>query len=144
FAIDFPAGWEVNNGQTQVVAKEPGGKLLMVLQQVQRPQGRTIDDIALLSMEQAGFRPVNGAATTINGLTAFVGTYQGALQDLGTVNIRAGHLMQDRNVFLVAGIAPAPAYDAVEPAFSKSIRSFRPMTRGEAEGIRPNRIALYT
>jgi len=24
FAIDFPPGWDVNNGQTQVVAKEPG------------------------------------------------------------------------------------------------------------------------
>jgi len=144
FAIDFPPGWEVNNGQSQVVAQEPGGKSLMVLQQVQRPQGRTIEDVALLSMQRAGFRTVNGTETTINGLTAFVGTYQGTLQDLGRVDVRAAHIRQDRNVFLVAGIAPAATYDNTEPSFSKSINSFRPMTRGEAEGIRPNRVNLYT
>ena len=144
FAIDFPPGWDVNNGQSQVVAKEPGGTSLMVLQQVQRPQGRTIEDVALLSMERAGFRAVNGTQTTINGLTAFVGTYQGTLQDLGRVEVRGAHIMHDRNVFLVAGIAPAATYDNAEPGFSQSIRSFRPMTRGEAEGIRPNHVNLYT
>ena len=40
FAVDFPQGWEVNNGQAQVVAKEPGGTSLMILQLVQAPQGR--------------------------------------------------------------------------------------------------------
>ena len=30
FAVEFPNGWEVNNGQTQVVAKEPGGRPLIV------------------------------------------------------------------------------------------------------------------
>ena len=144
FAIDFPTGWDVNNGQTQVVAKEPGGKPLMILQELQRPQGRTIEDVALLSMQRAGFRVVNGGQAAINGLAAFVGTYQGTLQDLGRVEIRGAHIMQDRNVFLVAGIAPIGAYDAVEPAFSQSIRSFRPLTRGEAEAIRPNHVGLYT
>jgi predicted Zn-dependent protease len=100
--------------------------------------------MALLSMERAGFRVMNGARTTINGLDAFVGTYEGTLQDLGRVEVRAGHLMQDRDVFLVAGIAPIESYGAAEPAFSQSIRSFRPMTRSEAEGIRPNHVGLYT
>ncbi len=144
FAIDFPPGWEVNNGQSQVVAKEPGGTSMMVLQQVQRPQGRTIEDVALLSMERAGFRVVNGAETSINGLTAFLGTYQGTLQDLGRVDVRAAHIRQDRNVFLVAGIAPTASYAKAEPDLSKSVGSFRPLTRGEAEGIRPNRVNLYT
>jgi predicted Zn-dependent protease len=144
FAIDFPSGWDVSNGQTQVVAKEPGGKSVMILQEVPRPQGRNIEDVALLSMQRAGFRVVSGAQTTINGLAAFVGTYQGTLQDLGRVELRGAHIMQDRNVFLVAGIAPAGAYTAVEPSFSQSLRSFRPMTREEAEGIRPNHVGLYT
>jgi predicted Zn-dependent protease len=144
FAIDFPQGWDINNGQTEVVAKEAGSNVMMVLESVQRPQGRTLRDVALLSMQRAGFRPENGGETTINGLSAFVGTYQGSLQNIGRVAVRAAHIMLDRNVFMVAGIAPPEAYSRAEPTFSASIRSFRPLTRGEAEGIRPNRIDLYT
>src|SRR5206468_5999227 len=74
FAVDFPPGWDVNNGQTQVVAKEPGGTTLMLLQLVQQPVGRTLDDVALRSMANAGFRAVSGGRTTSNGLAASVGT----------------------------------------------------------------------
>jgi predicted Zn-dependent protease len=65
------------------------------------------------------------------------------LQDLRPVEIHGADIMQDRNVFLVAGIAPTAAYDAAERAFSKSIRPFRPPTRAEAEGIGPNHVGLY-
>ena len=87
---------------------------------------------------------MSGGETTINGLTAFVGTYQGTLQTVGQVVVRAGHIVEDRNVYLVAGVAPPQIYDRVEPAFSQTIRSFRAMSRGEAEEIRPNRVDLYT
>lgn len=144
FALDFPSGWDVTNEPTDVVAKQPGTNVMVLLQPVQQPQGRTIRDIALLSMERAGFRPTSGSQTSINGLDAFVGTYEGTLQDLGRVTVRAAHIMHDRNVYLVAGIAPPDAFARAEPAFSRSIQSFRPLTAGEAEAIRPNRIDLYT
>ena len=144
FAIDFPAGWDVQNGQTQVVAKEPGAGTLMLLQLVQQPLGRSLEEVALRSMQSAGFRAVSGGPTTINGLSAFVGTYQGSLQDLGRVTVRAAHIGLDRQVSFVAGIAPQQTYDRVEPAFIKSINSFRALSRADAEAIRPNRIDLYT
>jgi len=144
FAMEFPPGWDVNNGQRQVVAKEPGGDTLLLLQPVQQPIGRSIQEVALRSMDSAGFRAASGGRTTINGLDAFVGTYEGALQDLGRVTVRAAHIALDRDVLLVAGIAPQQTYDRVEPTFIKSINSFRPLTRAEAEAIRPNRIDLYT
>ena len=143
-AVDFPVGWDVTNGQTEVVAKEPGGTSLMILQEIRQPQGRTIDDIALLQMQRAGFRSITGDRTTINGLTAFIGTYDGSFRDLGRVQVRAAHVTLDRKVFLVAGIAPIAAYVKAEPAFSQSITSFRLLSRGDVEGIRANRIDLYT
>jgi len=144
FAIDFPPGWDVTNGPSSVVAKEPGADALVVLQLLQNPVGRTLQDVALRSMEGAGFRALDGGRTTINGLDAFVGTYQGSVERLGRVTARAAHVQHDRSVFLVAGIAPQQTYQRLEPPFIKTINSFRPMTRGDAEGIRPNRIALYT
>jgi predicted Zn-dependent protease len=144
FALDFPAGWSITNGQTEVVAKEPGTKSLMLLQPVQRPVGRTIDDVALLSMQRAGFRLVDGSRTTINGLEAFVGTYTGSLQNMGRVEMRAAHIVKARDVYLLAGIAPPDAYDQSQPAFTKTIQSFRELSRAEAEGVRANRIDFYT
>jgi predicted Zn-dependent protease len=144
FAIELPPGWDVTNGPSSVVAKEPGADALMVLQLLQNPVGRTIQDVALRSMEGAGFRALDGGRTTINGLDAFAGTYQGSVERLGRVIARAAHVVHDRSVFLVAGIAPQQAYQRLEPAFTRAINAFRPLTRAEAEGIRPNRIALYT
>jgi len=144
FAIEFPPGWDVTNGQTQVVAKEPGEQAVMLLQVIQRPTGRTVQEVALRQMEGAGFRPLSGGRTTINGLDAFVGTYEGTLQDFGRAGIRAAHIVHERSVFLLAGIAPERTYQRLEPIFGKSLDSFRPITRAEAESIHPNRIDLYT
>jgi predicted Zn-dependent protease len=60
------------------------------------------------------------------------------------VRIRAGHIVHNRRVFMMAGVAPAAAYDRSETALTSSIRSFRPLTAEEAESIHPNRIDLYT
>jgi len=144
FAIDFPTDWDVSNGQSQVVAKRPGVNAFVVLQPMNRPAAGTIETVALQSMERAGFRAVEGRRATINGLDAFAGVYQGAIQDLGRVRIRAAHIVHDRSVYFAAGVAPIDIFDRMDPAFWQSLRTFRPLTRAEAERIRPNRINLYT
>jgi predicted Zn-dependent protease len=144
FAVDFPAGWDVNNGTAQVVAKEPGGRSLVLLQLVDRPVGQNIQDIALRSMTGAGFRAASGGRTVINGLDGFVGTYMGELQNLGRVVVRAAHVALDRRVLLLAGISPTDDYERAEPSYVKTINSFKPLSRSDAEAIAPNRIDLYT
>jgi len=143
-AIDFPDGWDITNGTSAVVARQPGEKSVVVLEPVTHPTGRTLDQVAVLGMERAGFTPMSGGRTTINGLDAFEGTYAGSMQNIGRVTIRAAHVAFDRRVYLVAGVAPQAAYDSVEPLLSKSIDSFRGLTRADAERLQPNKIALYT
>ena len=143
FSLEFPRGWDVVNGPTQVVAKRPNTNVFVLLQLVERPTGRDIEQIALNTMRDAGFRSLGGDRSSINGLNAFVGTYEGTMQDLGRVTIRAAHLVHDPNVFMVAGIAPVQTFDQVERDLSGSIRSFRPLTAAQAENIRPNRIRPY-
>jgi predicted Zn-dependent protease len=144
FAVDFPDGWNVRNGQTQVVAKEPGGSALVIMQPVPRPAGRTIEEIALRSMESAGFRALSGGRTTVNTLDAYMGSYQGSIKDMGRVTVRAAHIEYDRSVYLVAGIATEQAFDRLDSLLAKSVSSFRPLTRAEAESVHPNRIGFYT
>jgi predicted Zn-dependent protease len=143
FALRFPSGWEINNGKTQVVAKSPGAELYMLLQIVQKPSGSALSQVAQDSMQRAGFQRLDGGSARINGLDAYVGTYQGNLEGLGQSELRAAHIAHEGQVYLLAGLAPTEAFSRVDRQFTESIRSFRPLGRGEADGIRPNRVDLY-
>jgi predicted Zn-dependent protease len=143
FRIDFPEKWEISNSPQQVVAKAPGANVFMLLQLVEMPRGRNIQEIARNSMDSAGFRFVRGEGSRINGLDAFIGEYQGQIQDLGQVITRAAHVAYDGKVYIVAGLAAPAAFQQADAAFLASIRSFRSMTAAEAENVRPNRVDFY-
>jgi predicted Zn-dependent protease len=143
FRIDFPAGWEIENSPQQVVAKAPGADVYMLLEDVPMPRGNGIENIAMTSMQNAGFRIASGSRTTINGLDAFVGAYQGQLEGLGNVEMRAAHIVHNGNVYLVAGFCAPTLFQQSDAAFLASIRTFKPMSAAEAENIHPNRIDIY-
>jgi predicted Zn-dependent protease len=155
FSVEFPAGLTIENGSTSVVAKQQGTNVLMLLQQIRRP-ARTLEDTAIITMQNAGFREVEGARTTVNGLDAYMGSYVGALQNYGRVQLRALFVRNESNVssreprvpspdfYLVAGIAPVDAYPDAVSTFDRGLRSFRGMSPADAERLQPNRIDLYT
>jgi predicted Zn-dependent protease len=143
FRLDYPQGWQIQNSPQQVVAKAPNADVFVVLQLIPKAQG-SVQDVALASMQGAGFRPVEGQRTTINGLDAFVGIYQGQMEGLGAVASRAAHIVHNNQVYLIAGLVPPQGFEQVDGAFVQTIRSFRPMSAGEAENINPNRVDLYT
>ena len=142
FGLQFPDGWEIVNSSSQVVAQLPGDDVYLVLQLVEQPGG-TLEDIATRTMRSAGYRQESGAAATINGLDAYVGTYSGRVGELGEVLVRAAHIVHRRDVFLLAGVAPRARFERVAPDFERSVGSFRQLSAEEADGIRPNRLDLY-
>jgi len=144
FRVDYPQSWQVQNTAQQVLAKAPDADVFIVLQLIQKAQGRNVQEVALASMQGAGFRPVAGDRTTINGLDAFVGIYEGQLEGLGAVASRAAHIAHNNQVYFVAGLVPAQGFEQVDGAFMQTIRSFRPLSAAEAEDIHPNRIDIYT
>lgn len=143
FAIEFPQGWEIRNTAAQVMAKAPEREDYMLLQLVPNASG-SIEQIARGTMANAGFRQLNGETARVNGLDAYVGTYQGQMQGLGNVVTLAAHIVHDRTVYLFAGLAPANEFEGVQRPFAQSIRSFRELSRQEAANIRPNLVDLYT
>lgn len=144
FALRFPQGWEVNNGKTQVAVKAPGANVYMLLDIVQQPGAGSLQDIALNDMSRAGFRASQGGETTINGLRAFVGTFQGTMQSLGQVYAQVAYVTLGRTVFRIAGVAQPDTFSRADDDFAASVRSFRELSQREASEIRPNRIDLYT
>jgi predicted Zn-dependent protease len=142
-AVTFPKGWEIQNTQSQVVAKAPDRDDYMLLQLVPNPRG-SVNQIAQAGMANAGFRQLNGQPATINGADAYVGTYQGNLQGLGNVVVVAAHIVHDRNVYVLAGLAPPGDLAGVRAEFQSSIGSFRGLAAQEAAAIEPNRLDIYT
>ena len=143
FRLDFPADWEISNSPQQVVAKAPNADVFLVLQLVQKPVGRDVREVALTSMENAGFRTVEGQRTSIDGLDAFIGLYQGQIEGLGVVATRAAHIAYDGRVYMLAGIVSTELFRQADPAFLSTIQSFRRLSASEAANIRPNRVDLY-
>ena len=78
-SIAFPRGWEVQNARSQVVAKAPEQNHFLMLQLVPNASG-SLEQVARGTMANAGFQQLNGERTQINGLDAYVGTYQGQMQ----------------------------------------------------------------
>lgn len=145
FSLEFPEGWEVVNGAEQVVATEPGTAHSMVFDLVRDQPSRSLEDIATRSMRGAGFSPVgSGGQASINGLDAWVGTFDGRLSGVGEVRSRIAVFELERNVYRIVGWAPQASFARIEGALGQSQRSFRGLTRAEAREIQPNRIDLYT
>ena len=142
-ALAFPQGWEIQNSATQVIAKAPDRNNFMLLTLVPNASG-SLQQIAQGSMANAGFRQVQGERASLNGLDAYVGTYQGAMQGLGDVATLAAHIVHGRNVYMLAGLAPPNQFEGAQRQFVSSIRSFRELSASEASRIRPNRIDIYT
>jgi predicted Zn-dependent protease len=145
-AVKFPAGWEIANGADEVTATpDENGTAAMVLQLVDATTGN-VAEVARTTMANAGFTEVNGRAMSINGLSPYVGTYEGRKNNQ-TVSLRAAfiHLPQapPTQFVLLAGLATGDRFGAVQSQFDAAISSFRPLSQQEADRVQPNRIDFY-
>jgi predicted Zn-dependent protease len=144
FAIEFPQGWEITNSDEQVVAQEPGNKVFMVLRTIEPRLGRSLDQTAQQHMRESGYKATNLTSTTVGGLNAVVGTYEGNASGIGKVTARGAHVLLGRSTFFIGGIASPEMYSRVSDDFDRAIQSFRQMSQDEAEAVEPNVIDLYT
>jgi predicted Zn-dependent protease len=142
-ALEFPDGWEVANSAEQVMAREPGTKHFMLLQMVDQPRGRTIDEVARNAMRQAGYKPVDGSLEQLGGLDAYIGVYRGSLSGVGKVTMQAAHVAMGRQVYVFAGFAPDAEWDQARAQIEQSLQTFRELTPQEASQVRPNRLSYY-
>jgi predicted Zn-dependent protease len=141
FAVRFPDGWDVQNGEEQVVAQPAGQTNRVMLLQVTDASG-ALSQLASQQTTQAGWRPAAGDVARINGLDAYVGTYDGVV-DQTAVRLRAAHVRSGSHVFVIAGLAPTAEFAAAEPVFAAAIRTFRSLSAEEANRIQPDRVDFH-
>jgi predicted Zn-dependent protease len=143
-SLAFPLDWPINNGQEQVVAKNPSADQYMLLQEIEHPQGRSLEDAAERQMSKMGWKPRSHHATKVNGLDAVAGIYDGSVSKLGNVTADVLHVALGRKVFLVAGVAKREQFAEADKLFAPALQTFRELTAHEASALQPNVIALYT
>jgi predicted Zn-dependent protease len=143
FSLRFPEGWEIVNGAEQVVAQpdEQQGNRAMILQLAERTAG-SIEQVATSQMREGGWRQVSGQRTQVNGLDAYVGTYEGVSGETPVI-VQAAHVRSGNQVFVVAGIATPQVFQSASRTFSSAIGSFRALSQQEADRIQANRLDFY-
>jgi predicted Zn-dependent protease len=141
FAVKFPQGWEIMNSPEQVVAtRGENSSAAMLLEAA--PSNGSPQQTANTVIGKAGFKEVRGQSTRVNGLDAYLGVYQGAINNR-QVQMQAAVIRSGNQSYIVAGLAPAGEYNGVSNAFSTSIASFRALSRDEADRIQPDRLDFY-
>lgn len=141
FAVRFPEGWTIVNSDEQVVAQRQDEANVAMLLQLTQGTG-ALQQLAPAAMASAGWQHVSGSRVEINGLDAYVGTYQGAIDNTRAA-MRAAHVRAGSQIYVVAGLAPASQFTAAQPTFDGAIRTFRALSRQEADRIQPNRVSFY-
>ena len=152
--LTFPDGWEVINSPEAVMAREPGTEHYMVLQEVEQPRiqgqsspgsSRSVGDVAVAAMRNAGYTMVEGRIGQIDGHEAHIGLYRGNAKGTskGKVLMRAAHISMGRQMYVVAGFAPEAEFQQVEREILPAMQSFRTLTAVEASHVQPNRVDFY-
>ena len=60
------------------------------------------------------------------------------------ITIEAAHIRSGQQIYVVAGVAPSSEFDTFERTFAAATRTFRNLSREEANAIQPNRVDFYT
>jgi predicted Zn-dependent protease len=145
FSVKFPADWVVANGGQEVAAQPKTDTPVAMVLQLVDGQGSPAES-ARAGMTKSGFKEVEGGDHPINGLPAYLGTFQGQMNET-PVGVRVGFIKnaQEPNKFyLLAGIAATDQFAGAKSTFDNSIGSFHAISQAEADRIQPNRVKFYT
>ena len=142
FGLQFPPGWEIRNSAAVVAARPAGQDAYMVLRLVEDAGDADLHALAEREMGREGL-VAPGSRTIINGLDAYLGSYQRDVDEVGRVHARIAYIRHARRVYVLAAVVPVREWARVDRDVDRSIRSFRALTAEEADGIVPNEIALH-
>jgi predicted Zn-dependent protease len=145
FSVRFPEGWEVMNGGQQVQAQPKSDTPVAIVLQLADGSSANPSQSARDVMAKSGFTEVDGGDRTINGLPAYVGTFQGQMNNT-PVGVRAAfikHGQAANKFFMLAGIAGADQFAGARGQFDNTIGTFKPISDADADRIQPYRIKFY-
>ncbi len=142
FAVRFPDGWEIRNSPAAVAASPAGQDAVLLLRLA---DGGGTADLGVLAENEMprGRLAATGDRTIINGLEAYVGSYQRDVDELGRVHVRVAYIRHAGEVYRLAAFVPVREAARFERDVDRSIRSFRPLAAEDVDRIVADEIALH-
>ncbi len=142
FQLEFPRGWKVQNTKSSVLFVEPGGNAALRLTIVPPKAGQTPEAVGRDAARQQGVQLIEGASLSINGNAAYLGRYR-VQSESGAVEVLAGFISYERNMYQLAGMAPAQVFSRFARPLESTIRDFRTLTDARILSVQPDRIRIY-
>jgi predicted Zn-dependent protease len=140
FQIMFPAGWQIENTQSAVLALDPKQMAQIQLTLADVPDGTTADDY-VRRLEASGTVPQSSENVTINGHHAVLGNYS-VRTESGTLAALAGFIEFREKLIQIVGITND--FRAYRSPIEASIRSFDRITEQRILNVQPDRLKIYT
>jgi len=142
--LAFPQGWAINNGKEILVAKHPEKEYFIQMTLSVLGKKLSASEFARKVEESYGFSKLSGTPQTINGLSAYLGTYAGRKRKIGEIKARIGSILVEDKGYTVMGISPSSSFEEAMPFFASTINSFKRISFKEAKEIKPYKIRIYT
>lgn len=142
--LTFPNGWTINNAKDVLAAKHPGKEYF--IQMTLRTLDKQLSAAEFAKKVATSYRlnQMTGSSQTINGFEAHVGTYQGTAKDMGDIRAEIATIRADDSGYILMGISRPDSFGEALPFFQSTIKSFKRLSKEEAQTIKPHEIRIYT
>ena len=138
FRVDFPGGWEAENGAAAVQAVSPEGEAALTLMLDDAPSPGAALDAFLSELDYPGS---NRSGTPINGLDAARADFAGRT-DQGTVAGTVAFVRHGGQVYGVLGYGSEAGWTRRAETIRATLVSFEPVNDPAVLNRQPDRVAL--
>ncbi len=137
FQFDIPSGWQTVNTPSQLQIAEKNGKAVIVM--TLSPE-KTLNAAKNQAVQQDSLKVISSNNVTVNGNSAIELT-----ADLNAqVRLMMYLIQYNGNIYKLTGLAETPNFNAFQPNFLKSFKSFKALTDASKINVKPERIKIKT
>jgi predicted Zn-dependent protease len=137
FRLAFPQGWKTQNLAQSVTGISQQQDAIMQLTLAAGSETQAANQF----FGQQGLTSSQVSRTTINGMPAVTGYFQGQTQD-GTIAGIAAFISYDNRTYQILTYTPAQLLQRYDQIFRSAIGSFDRLTDSRALNVQPNRISV--
>ena len=142
--LTFPEGWTINNGKEVLAAKHPEKEYFIQMTLSDLGKKLSAADFARKVEKSYHLEKLSGSSQIINGLSAYVGTYQGMKGKMGKIKAKVASILVEDKGYVVMGFSSLDSFEEILPLFTPTINSFKRLSLEEAKKIKPHKIKIYT
>jgi predicted Zn-dependent protease len=146
FSMSTPSGWRIKRGDVgrSLMMKHPTRDYYCQTLVFELEAEMTPGQFARSFETESGFKRASDSKITIGGSDALLALYNPRSSEGISLTIGIAFVVRGKKVFMIAGITQAPYFDQAKPLFRGVMRSFRFLTKAEAEQIPLYRLKVYT